>query len=163
LSRSVSTVSFRFAGVKQRLWCGDKRTAVTTGAVLDFFLRVSQAVSLSADIPRTGDTMHHSLLEISPAGLVTGLSSAVELRPSVRRQLSSEEGRAIEILGHAIEYLADEYCADTQPKGRLGNADPRIEAIQMLKAVNRSIYYSAAKVEPVFSRVKRLVLGSPTP
>ncbi len=52
----------------------------------------------------------------------------------VRRQLSPEEGRAIEILGHAIEYLADEYCADAQPKGRLGNADPRIEAIQTLKS-----------------------------
>lgn len=106
--------------------------------------------------------MHHSLLEISQAGLVTGLCSAVELRPFVRRQLSPEEGRALEILGHAIEYLADEYCADAQPKGRLGNADPRIEAIQTLKALNRAIYYSSAEVEPVFSRMKRWVLGSPT-
>lgn len=107
--------------------------------------------------------MLHSLLEISQAGLVTGLSSAVELRPFVRRQLSPEEGRAIEILGHAIEYLADEYCADAQPKGRLGNADPRIEAIQTLKALNRSIYCSAAEVEPAFTRMKRWVMGTPTP
>ena len=107
--------------------------------------------------------MFNSLLEISQAGLVTGLSSAVELRPFVRRQLSPEEGRAIEILGHAIEYLADEYCADSQPKGRLGNADPRIEAIQMLKALNRSIYYSAAEAEPAFTRMKRWVMGTPTP
>jgi len=107
--------------------------------------------------------MLHSLLEISRAGLVTGLSSAVELRPFVRRQLSPEEGRAIEILGHAIEYLADEYCVGTEPKGRLGNADPRIEAIQTLKALNRSIYYSAAEVEPVLSRVKRWMMGTPTP
>ena len=103
--------------------------------------------------------MLHSLLEISQAGLVTGLSSAVELRPFVRRQLSPEEGRAIEILGHAIEYLADEYCADTLPKGPLGNADPRIEAIQTLKALNRSIYYSAAEVQPAFTRMKRWVMG----
>lgn len=106
--------------------------------------------------------MLHSLLEISQAGLVTGLSSGVELRPSVRRQLSPTEGRAIEILGHAIEYLADEYCADAQPKGRLGNADPRVEAIQILKALNRSIYYSAAEVQPAFARVRRWVMGSPT-
>jgi hypothetical protein len=106
--------------------------------------------------------MLHSLLEISQAGLVTGLGSGVELRPSVRRQLSPEEGRAIEILGHAIEYLADEYCADAQPKGRLGNADPRVEAIQMLKALNRSIYYSAPEVQPAFARVRRWVMGSPT-
>ena len=107
--------------------------------------------------------MFDSLLEISQAGLVTGLSSAVELRPFVRRQLSQEEGRAIEILGHAIEYLADEYCADAQPKGRLGNADPRIAAIQTLKALNRSIYYSAAEVEPALTRMKRWVMGTPTP
>jgi hypothetical protein len=107
--------------------------------------------------------MHQSLLEISQAGLVTGLSSGVQLRPFVRRRLSPEEGRAIEILGHAIEYLADEYCADTQPKGCLGNADPRIEAIQTLKALNRSIYYSAAEVQPVFRRMKRWVMGAPTP
>jgi hypothetical protein len=136
---------------------------VLTGTVLAFFLRSAQGVPPSADIPRTGETMLHSLLEISQAGLVTGLSSAVELRPFVRRQLSPEEGRAIEILGHAIEYLADEYCADAQPKGRLGNADPRIEAIQTLKALNRSIYYSSAEVEPAFSRMKRWVLGTPTP
>ena len=133
------------------------------GTVLTFFLWNSQGVPLSADMPRTGETMYHSLLEISQAGLVTGLSSAVELRPFVRRQLSPEEGRAIEILGHAIEYLADEYCADAQPKGRLGNADPRIEAIQMLKALNRSIYYSSAEVEPAFTRMKRWVTGTLTP
>src|SRR5277367_303276 len=109
-----------------------------------FFWWNSQGVPLYADTPRTGDTMFHSLLEISQAGLVTGLSSGVKLRPFVRRRLSPEEGRAIEILGHAIEYLADEYSADAHPKGCLGNADPRIEAIQMLKALNRKIYYSAA-------------------
>jgi hypothetical protein len=136
---------------------------VLTGTVLAFFFWSAQGVPRSADIPRTGETMLHSLLEISQAGLVTGLSSAVELRPFVRRQLSPEEGRAIEILGHAIEYLADEYCADAQPKGRLGNADPRIEAIQTLKALNRSIYYSSAEVEPAFSRMKRWVMGTPTP
>jgi len=139
--------------IAQRLWFDDFG---------GFFCGALKGVALSADTPRTGDTMHHSLLEISQAGLVTGLCSAVELRPFVRRQLSPEEGRALEILGHAIEYLADEYCADAQPKGRLGNADPRIEAIQTLKTLNRAIYYSSTEVEPVFSRMKRWVLGSPT-
>ena len=65
------------------------------------------------------------------------------LPPRVRRRLTPEGGRAIEILGHAIEYLADEYAVDTAPKVALGSADPRIEAIQVLKALNRSIYFSA--------------------
>jgi hypothetical protein len=129
----------------------------------EFFFSAAQGVSLPTDIPCKGETMLHSLLEISRAGLVTGLSSAVEMRPFVRRQLSPEEGRAIEILGHAIEYLADEYCADAQPKGRLGNADPRVEAIQTLKELNRSIYYSATEVQPAFTRVKRWVMGTPVP
>ncbi len=139
------------------------RSSIAPQSVHEFFFQAAQGVSLSTDIPCTGETMLHSLLEISRAGLVTGLSSAVEMRPFVRRQLSPEEGRAIEILGHAIEYLADEYCADAQPKGRLGNADPRIEAIQTLKELNRSIYYSATEVQPAFTRMKRWVMGTPVP
>jgi hypothetical protein len=106
--------------------------------------------------------VRQNFLEISQAGLVTGLGSAVESRPFVRRQLSPAEGRALEILGHAIEYLADEYCADGQTKGPLGNADPRIEAIQTLKALNREIYYSAAEVQPMLTRIKQWVMGSPS-
>ncbi len=76
-------------------------------------------------------------------------------RPFVRRQLSPEGGRALEILGHAIEYLADEYAADLADKGPLGNADPRVEAIQILKGLNRAIYYSGTEVQPAFRRMRR--------
>jgi hypothetical protein len=77
----------------------------------------------------------------------------------VRRQLTPEGGRAIEILGHAIEYLADEYAAGTAPTGNSGNADPRIEAIQVLKALNRAIYFASPKAEPVFRRIHRWFAG----
>ena len=63
-----------------------------------------------------------------------GIRLAPKAAPFVRRQLSREGGRAIEILGHAIEYLADEYAVDLADKGPLGSADPRVEAIQILKA-----------------------------
>ena len=91
----------------------------------------------------------------SARGLLLGSFS---LRPFVRRQLSPEGGRALEILGHAIEYLADEYAADTADKGPLGSADPRVEAIQMLKALNRAIYYSGTEVQPAFRRMRRWAL-----
>jgi hypothetical protein len=78
---------------------------------------------------------------------------------SVRRQLSQESGRALEILGHAIEYLADEYSVDTADKGPLGSADPRVEAIQVLKALNRAIYYSGAEIQPVLRRWRRWFFG----
>jgi hypothetical protein len=77
----------------------------------------------------------------------------------VRRRHSPAAGRALEILGHAIEYLADEYAADLNNKGRLGSADPRVEAIQVLKALNRAVYYSGAEVVPVSRRVRRWFLG----
>jgi hypothetical protein len=76
-------------------------------------------------------------------------------QPFVRRRLSPEAGRALEILGHAIEYLADEYAADLTDKGPLGSADPRVAAIQILKGLNRAIYYSGAEVQPGLSRVRR--------
>ena len=79
--------------------------------------------------------------------------------PSVRRQLSRESSRALEILGHAIEYLADEYAVDTADKGPLGSADPRVEAIQVLKALNRAVYYSGAVVPPLFGRWRRWFSG----
>jgi hypothetical protein len=85
--------------------------------------------------------------------------SLAQPRPFVRRRLSPEGGRALEILGHAIEYLADEYANDLADKGPLGSADPRVAAIQILKGLNRTIYRSGTEVEPAFGRVKRW-LGS---
>jgi hypothetical protein len=84
-----------------------------------------------------------------------GLRRSSQPQPFVRRQLSPEAGRALEILGHAIEYLADEYAADLTDKGRLGNADPRVAAIQILKGLNRAIYYSGTEVQPAFTRLRR--------
>jgi hypothetical protein len=89
-------------------------------------------------------------------------------QPFVRRRLSPESGHALEILGHAIEYLADEYAVDLGDKGRLGNTDPRIEAIiepireaiQVLKALNRAVYFSGTEIQPAFGRLRRWFLGS---
>ena len=78
--------------------------------------------------------------------------------PFVRRALSRESARGLEILGHAIEYLADEYAVDPADKGPLGNADPRIAAIQTLKGLNRAIYFSGAEVQPVWRRIRQWFL-----
>src|ERR1700761_1680436 len=75
--------------------------------------------------------------------------------PVVRRRLSPEDAKGLEILGHAIEYLADEYAVDPANKGPLGNADPRVQAIQTLKSLNRALYFSGAEVQPVWQRVRR--------
>src|SRR6202789_736970 len=80
----------------------------------------------------------------------------------VRRRLSREDAHGLEILGHAIEYLADEYAVDTMSKGSLGNADPRIEAIQILKGLNRAVYFSGTEVQPPLRRVLSWLLGDRT-
>ena len=81
--------------------------------------------------------------------------------PVVRRRLSPEDAKGLEILAHAIEYLADEYAVDPANKGPLGNADPRVQAIQTLKSLNRALYFSGAEVQPLWQRVRRWLMGEP--
>lgn len=55
-----------------------------------------------------------------------------------RRRIHPEAGRALEILGHAIEYLADEYVHE----GKSFSAnDGEVKAVQLLMALNRQIYF----------------------
>jgi hypothetical protein len=101
-------------------------------------------------------------VETRQSDLLKKIGPSAEPRPFVRRQLSPLDGHALEMLGHAIEYLADEYSLDVEHKGPLGSGDPRIEAIQILKGLNRAVYYSGAEVQPAFTRIRRWVLGSRT-
>jgi hypothetical protein len=107
---------------------------------------------------RSSESFTHSPME-QPQHAAGPIRLAPRAAPLVRRQLSREAARALEILGHAIEYLADEYAADPAAKGPLGNADPRVQAIQVLKALNRSIYFSGTEVQPVFRRIRRWFMG----
>lgn len=65
-------------------------------------------------------------------------------RNNQRRHISVQSGRALEILGHAIEYLTDEYVLEA---AQISAHDPQVQAIQILMALNRQIYY-ACPVEP---------------
>lgn len=95
-----------------------------------------------------------------PAPCAAGqLTLAARPAKLVRRRLSRESGRAVEVLGHAIEYLADESVADPTTKGPFGNADPRIAAIQLLKALNRTIYLSGRELQPPLRRIRRWFIG----
>jgi hypothetical protein len=107
----------------------------------------------SAPMPGTEVRKSSSSLETVP------LPSACPPGSSIRRALSRESGHALEMLGHAIEYLADEYAADVEHAGPLGSADPRIEAIQILKRLNRAVYYSGTELEPPFRRMRRWLTG----
>ena len=63
---------------------------------------------------------------------------AARVQANRPRRTTPQAGRALEILGHAIEYLTDEFVyqgAQTSP----GN--PQLEAVQLLMALNRQIYF----------------------
>ncbi len=61
------------------------------------------------------------------------------MKANRRRHITAEAGHALEILGHAIEYLTDEYVREARQVSAHG---PSAQAIQMLMVVNRQIYYA---------------------
>ena len=77
-----------------------------------------------------------------------------QARTKRRRRISPEAGRALEILGHAIEYLTDEFVHE----GLAFSAkNEQLEAVQLLMALNRQIYYECPEV-PSFSERCRALL-----
>lgn len=56
---------------------------------------------------------------------------------AARRRITPDAGRALEKLGHAIEYLTDEMV---HRRDALSPGAPDMQAVQILMALNRSIY-----------------------
>jgi|SRR5580658_637241 hypothetical protein len=76
-----------------------------------------------------------------------------------RRHISPEAGRALRILGHAIEYLANEFLHDVIPP----SADnERLQAVQLLMSLNREVYSECPEEPeaPTFRERCRHLLGS---
>lgn len=92
------------------------------------------------------------------AASITGISvptvapgtAAVGKEGHRTRQISPESGHALEILGHAIDYLIDEHV---QEGGSFSGKDPRMEAIQILMARNREIYLACPVAPTVLERI----------
>ena len=68
---------------------------------------------------------------------VSAPGAPLPARSNRRRQIDPDTGRALEILGHAIEYLTDELV---QSHELVAANNARVEAIQLLMALNRQIY-----------------------
>src|SRR5665213_2704184 len=91
---------------------------------------------------------------------VSALDRRAAKRMAVRRKISPEAGRTLEILGHAIEYLADEYSLTLSQTGVLDSNDPRVEAIQILVSANRQVYYAEPAVKPRLMRFAAWLLSA---
>lgn len=75
---------------------------------------------------------------------------------SRQRRVSPQAGRALEILGHAIEYLTDEFV---QAGGSLSAQDAQVQTIQLLMATNREIYFSCPESRTFGDRFRALMRG----
>jgi hypothetical protein len=69
------------------------------------------------------------------------ITDAPVARAYRRRQISQQNGRALEVLGHAIEYVADEFAVQLDTSAPLTAKNPQVQAMQILMAANRNVYY----------------------
>jgi len=67
-----------------------------------------------------------------------------------RRRIDRDAGRALEILGHAIEYLTDEFVYEGCSQESLNS---QLQAVQLLMALNRQIYFECPVVPTLTERV----------
>ena len=63
--------------------------------------------------------------------------------PSRRRRITPQAGYALIKLGHAIEYLTDEFVHEG---GSFSSSDARLQAVQLLMALNRQVYFECPEV-----------------
>jgi hypothetical protein len=89
----------------------------------------------SFDIPESTN-----VVSPSPASVIS--NSDVRGRHHKRR-IDPQAGHALEILGHAIEYLTDELVYEGGP---LSAHNGQLEAIGLLMARNRTIYFSCPEI-----------------
>ena len=80
---------------------------------------------------------------------------AVDRSKIVRRRPSQEQGRALETLGHALEYLVDSRMfLSKDPKTRADS-----EAIHILSRCSREVFATCAEIVPMRQRVKTWVVS----
>jgi hypothetical protein len=95
------------------------------------------------------------------ASTTTGFSAPVTAhatstsRALRRRRITTQAGHALEILGHSIEYLTDEFV---HQGGSFSASNGQLEAVQLLMALNRQVYFECPEV-PTLSERCQAFLG----
>jgi hypothetical protein len=108
----------------------------------------------SPAVRRSVDVRQPAVVRTDVHAVATGTGSR-----SVRRRTTPEAGFALEILGHAIEYLTDEYVHEAGLLPSIHGGDPRVEAIQLLMAANRQVYFACPLAPSLYQRVVGRLFG----
>jgi hypothetical protein len=79
----------------------------------------------------------------------------------IRRWPSPQQGRALEVIGHAIDYLTDMYVSSRWPHLGDYNANMAdLDALQLLQRHSMSIFNECTEIVP--SRIARVLGGCRT-
>jgi hypothetical protein len=84
----------------------------------------------------------------------TPVASTARFPANRRRRITPRAGHALEILGHAIEYLTDQFVhrqSDFSPRSS------ELEAVQVLMALNRQVYYECPEVPTLGERLRSML------
>jgi hypothetical protein len=93
------------------------------------------------------------------ASNVISISASATVRPAARarinrrRHITPQAGHALEILGHAIEYLTDEFVHE---ESAMSPRSGQLQAVQMLMALNRQVYFECPEVPTLGERCRTI-------
>jgi hypothetical protein len=71
-----------------------------------------------------------------------------------RRRITPQAGYALEVLAHAIEYLTDEFAHQGL---KYSSRNEQLEAVRLLMALNRQIYFECPEVPTLGDRCRALL------
>ena len=71
-----------------------------------------------------------------------------------RRRITPQAGHSLEKLGHAIEYLTDEFV---HMGGSFCAHNAHVEAVEMLMALNRQVYFECPEIPSLKERFRSLL------
>ena len=83
----------------------------------------------------------------------TRTSTARSPKRPMRRVISREQGRALETIGHAVDYLSDCLLMEGPDDELVTGCCPATEAVQILISLHLELLHSLPLVEPMPQRI----------
>jgi hypothetical protein len=95
--------------------------------------------------------MATSIATKHPGSFPTLVASTARPRQNRRRHIDPQAGHALEILGHAIGYLTDEFV---ESGAAMSSRNSQLAAVQLLMSLNRQVYFECAFVPTFRERLR---------